>query len=331
MRYFVTGATGFVGGRVVRQLLAAGHQVRALVRARAKAKDLADLGVELFEGDVTDKQSLRAPMAGTDGVFHIAGWYKLGVRDKRPGVAINVWGTRNVLELMRDLGLPKGVYTSTLAVNSDTRGALVDEHYTFTGRHLSEYDKTKAEAHAVAEAFMRAGLPLVIVQPGLVYGPGDTSSLRPALIQVMQGRQPFMPTSTGFCWSHVDDIAAAHLAAMDRGRAGESYLIGGPPHTVVEAFSLVAELAGVRPPPLRMPPAMLKATAAVMRLIEPFAAVPENFTAEYLRVNAGTTYYGDNAKARRELGYNPRSLREGMEETVRHELALLGKRDRVKG
>ena len=324
MKYFITGATGFVGGRVVRQLVAAGHEVNAVVRTPAQAKDLAALGVRLTAGDVTEKESMRAPMRGVDGVFHIAGWYKVGVRDKRPGVAINVWGTRNVLELMRELSIPKGVYTSTLAVFSDTKGKLPDETYRFTGRHLSEYDRTKAEAHDVAEAFIKAGLPLVIVQPGLIYGPGDTSSLRPTLIQYLQRRLPFMPTGTAYCWAHVDDIADAHRLAMDQGRPGETYIIAGPPHRLTEFFELAQQITGVPAPGLRLPPGMVKATAALMSVVEKLVPVPDNFSAEYLRVNGGTTYWGDNRKARRELGYNPRSLREGMEETLQHEMRLLG-------
>ncbi len=162
MKYFVTGATGFVGGQVARQLAADGHQVIALVRNSANAKDLADLGVTLAKGDVTDKASMRAPMMGVDGVFHIAGWYKIGVRDKSDGQKINVDGTRNVLELMKELGIPKGVYTSTVAVFSDTHGQIPDETYRYDGPHLSEYDRTKWLAHyEVADPMIKAGLPLV--------------------------------------------------------------------------------------------------------------------------------------------------------------------------
>ena len=127
MRYFVTGATGFVGGRVVQMLRQEGHEVNALVRSPQNAGALATLGAQLFAGDVTQRESLRAPMAGVDGVFHIAGWYKLGARDKSQGARVNIDGTRNVLEMMRELGIHKGVYTSSLAVNSDTRGVEVDE------------------------------------------------------------------------------------------------------------------------------------------------------------------------------------------------------------
>jgi nucleoside-diphosphate-sugar epimerase len=133
MKYFVTGATGFVGGAVTRQLVANGNQVVAVARSPEKAGDLSDLGVEVHPGDVTEKESLRAPMQGVDGVFHIAGWYKIGVKDKRPAQEINVDGTRNVLELMKELNIARGVYTSTLAINSDTRGRVVDETYEYRG------------------------------------------------------------------------------------------------------------------------------------------------------------------------------------------------------
>src|SRR5262249_13915391 len=152
--YFVTGATGFVGGRLVRKLREEGHEVHASVRDLNKAKDLQALGVKLFQGDVTDKESMRAAMQGVDGLFHVAGWYKIGVRDKSDGERVNVGGTRNVLELMQELKIPKGVYTSSLVVNSDTQGEMKDESYHFSGQHLSEYDRTKAAAHEIAREYI---------------------------------------------------------------------------------------------------------------------------------------------------------------------------------
>lgn len=325
MKYFVTGATGFVGGRVARQLIADGHEVVALVRSPQKAQDLAALGVQLAQGDIVDKASMRAPMTGVDGVFHIAAWYKVGVRDTSVGQAINVDGTRNVLELMQELGVPKGVYTSTLAVNSDTHGLLVDETYRYRGPHLSEYDRTKAEAHRIAEAFIAAGLPLVIVMPGLIYGPGDTSSLRTYLIQHVEGKLPAAPRQTAYCWAHVDDIAGAHITALEQGKAGETYIIAGPAHSFVEAMQVIQQITGI-PAPRTLPPAVFKTMAAVMGVVERIIAVPESFSSEGLRVIAGVTYLGDNGKARRELGYAPRPLAEGLEETLHHEMALLGVR-----
>ena len=145
-RYFVTGATGFLGGELTKQLISKGHQAVALVRTPARASLLRTLGVQLHEGDITDRESLRAPMTGVDGVFHCAAWYKVGV-DAGEAERTNVEGTRNVLDTMRELGIARGVYTSSVAVFSDTRGAMPDESYRYAGPHLSHYDRTKWRAH----------------------------------------------------------------------------------------------------------------------------------------------------------------------------------------
>jgi len=324
MKYFVTGATGFIGGVVARQLIEAGHEVVAVVRNPARAQNLAQLGVKLTEGDVTDKESLRAPMTGVDGVFHIAGWYKVGTRDKSGGEQVNIGGTRHVLELMKELNIPKGVYTSTLAVNSDTQGQVVDENYRFSGQHLSEYDRSKAEAHKIAEKFIAEGLPLVIVSPGLVYGPGDTSTVRTNLIQYLQRKLPMMPAQTSFCWAHVEDTARAHLLAMEKGQSGETYLICGEVCSFVDAMKLAQELTGIPAPGLIAPPRLIRAMSAMMGVVEKIVPLPETYTAEGLRIIAGTTYIADNAKARRELGFAPCPLKVGLKETLEHEMKLLG-------
>lgn len=325
MKYFVTGATGFIGGRVARQLVAAGHEVVALARNPAKAKYLSDAGIKLHAGDVTDKASMRAGMQGVDGVYHIAGWYKVGVRDTSPGKAINIDGTRNVLELMKELGIPKGVYTSTLAINSDTGGRLVDESYHFTGQHVSEYDRTKAVAHVeVAEPMIKAGLPLVIVMPGLVYGPGDTSLAHDTLVQYLTRRLPLVPHKSAYCWGHLDDIANAHILAMDKGKPGESYIIAGPPHTLIEALAIAEKITGIPMPGFKAPAGMLKAMSSTMGVVGSLLPLPETFSAEYLRVSAGVTYIGSNARAKRELGYDPRPLEIGLRETLEYEMQKLG-------
>ncbi len=327
MHYFLTGATGFIGGRLARQLREQGHTVVACVRSPDRAKALADVGVTLSKGDVTDKDSMREAMRGVDGVFHVAGWYKVGATPAQAadGVKINIDGTRNVLELMRELHIPKGVYTSTLAVNSNTHGKRVDESYRFTGPHLSEYDRTKAEAHHIADRFIAEGLPLVIVQPGLVYGPGDASAAHDIFVQYLTGKLPMLIRDTAYSWAHVDDIAAAHIAAMQRGIPGENYLICGPTHTLVEAMAIAQKITGVNPPRFVASPGMIRAMSGLMATIEKFVKVPSQYSAEFLRVSAGVTYIGDNAKARRELGFNPRSLEEGLRETLAWEQARLAR------
>jgi nucleoside-diphosphate-sugar epimerase len=321
MKYFVTGATGFVGGVLARKLRESGHQVHASVRSPGKAKELEAIGVKLFQGDITDKESMRAAMKDVDGIFHVAGWYKIGTRDKSAGEKVNIQGTRNVLELMQELKIPKGVYTSSLVVNSDTRGEMKDESYHFTGKHLSEYDRTKAVAHEAANEFIARGLPLVIVMPGVIYGPGDTSILRTNIQDFLHQRLPMLPSQTAYCWAHVDDIARGHVLAMEKGKIGETYIIAGEPYGVVEAFRLASQITGKTAPGV-VSHRVMKALSILVRPFDNF--LPETYTSEGLRELAGPTYLGDNRKARRELGYDPRPFREGWEQTLRHEMQFLG-------
>lgn len=321
MKYFVTGATGFVGSVLAKKLREAGHEVNASVRSPEKAKELQALGVKLFKGDVTDKESMREAMTGSDGVYHVAGWYKVGAKDKSGGVTVNINGTRNVLELMQELKIPKGVYTSTLAVNSDTKGKLVDETYHFTGQHLSEYDRTKAAAHDIAKEFIAKGLPLVIVQPGLIYGPGDTSSVRSSLINFLRGQLPMLPYETALCWAHVDDIVDGHILAMEKGKIGENYHICGEPYKLFDAYQLASKVSGKRPP-MGVSPKLMRAMSVLVKPLD--FIMPESYTSEGLRIISGVTYIGDNSKARRELGFDPRPVSEGWADTVRHEMKLMG-------
>lgn len=328
MALLLTGATGFLGGVLARELRAAGHDVRAIVRAPERARALADLGVFLFKGDVTDKASLRGPMEGVDGVYHVAGWYKLGVRDRAAAVGTNIDGTRNVLETMRELGIPRGVYTSTVAVNSDTHGRVVDERYDFRGRHLSLYDWSKHEAHKIALRAVDEGLPLVIVQPGVIYGPGDTSGVRTTWIQYLQRKLPLIPSRSAYSWAHVQDEARGHMLAMEKGAAGRSYFLTGPVHTIVEALEMAESITGIPAPRLRVPPAILKGVASALRLVDPLVHLPPAYAPESLRVLAGVTYLGSAARARTEIGWHARPLRDGLIETLRHEMRLLGMRPR---
>jgi nucleoside-diphosphate-sugar epimerase len=299
MKYLVTGATGFIGGRIARQLIAAGHRVVTLAREPSRAEDLARLGAQVHAGDITDRDSLRAPMRGVDGVFHVAAWYRVGARDHSMARRINVDGTRHVLETMREQGVPRGVYTSTLAVFGDTHGRMPAEDYVYAGPHLSEYDATKwAAHHEVAIPMMREGLPLTIVQPGVVYGPGDTSSVRQTLLQYLGRRLPLLPAGTEFCWAHVDDVAHAHVLAMERGRAGECYIIAGERRSLIEAMRMAERMTGVPAPRLVASPGVLRAMAAVMDVVGRLVPLPESYTGEGLRVIAGVTYLGDNSKAR---------------------------------
>jgi nucleoside-diphosphate-sugar epimerase len=323
MRYLVTGATGFIGGRVVRQLVGAGHGVVALIRDPAAAMDLHDLGVELVGGDILDRSGLDRAMAGADGVFHLAAWYRVGAPDRSAAEAINVQGTRNVLEAARDAGVGKIVYTSTVAVLGDTGRRVVDESYRHDGPWLSEYDRTKWLAHyEVAVPMADAGVPIVIVQPGLVYGPGDHSNVGDVFRDYLRRRLPVMPDQGG-CWSHVADTARGHILAMERGRIGESYILGGECRLWPDVLRLAEEITGVKAPSLTLPPVVARVAALVMKPLAALVRVPQMYHPETLRVAAGTTYWASDAKARREIGWHPRPLRDGLTETLRAEQAAM--------
>jgi nucleoside-diphosphate-sugar epimerase len=317
MHYFVTGASGFIGSYLTSRLLAQGHIVTVLVRTPEQARALARYGVRPYIGDVLDKESVRRAMRRADGVFHLAAHVRVGIRDRRRAEAVNVNGTRNVLEVMRDLHIPKGVYTSSLAVNGDTGGKAVDESYQHRGRLPSAYQRTKWRAHyEVALPMMRRGLPLVIVSPGGVYGPGDHGDLAQTIAAHLRGRLPVVPTRTAFCFAHVEDVATGLLAAMEQGKPGETYLLGGPPYELREVIARSGKLGGKRHAPLPVPWwGLLPVAWGVQGLA--FLAPPLRPAAEKLRLGAGTTQLADCAKARRELGFTPRSLDEGLPDTVR--------------
>lgn len=322
MKYFVTGATGFLGGALVRQLRQFNHEVIALVRDSSKAEELKRMGLSLVTGDITDRESMREAMRGCDGVFHLAAWYKLGAKDISPARKINVGGTLNVFELARELGIPKVVYTSTIAVNSDTKGTSPDENYRYSGEHISEYDRTKAAAHEMALNFIQSGLPLVILMPGLIYGPNGSSMSDEALRLYLKKQLPLIPLKAAYCWSHVDDVAEIHNKAMNIAKPGTTYMVCGPKHTLVEAFQIAKSITGIRTP-IAVPPAMLRLTAFLASMVEGFLPLPEMYRSESLRVQAGVTYLGDNSKAKTELGYNPRILELGLRQTLQFEQALL--------
>lgn len=316
MHYFVTGATGFVGGYVTSQLLAAGHDVTALVRSRDDARDIAAYGVRPHIGSVTDKEGMRSGVRGVDGVFHSAG-HRLAFSDRKTMDAVNVRGSRNVFELVRELSIPKCVFTSTLNVFSDTHGAVVDESHRFTGRHLTEYDRARAEAHfGVAVPMMSKGVPIVTLMPGMVYGPRDTSAMARLITRAMLGRVIAVSASTAYSWAHVMDVSHAHVLAMQFGRPGETYIIGGPAHTVREALILAGNSAGKKLQPIPIPSWVATGAAALLRPLS-YIVPPWRRAADRLRIAAGVTYLGDDSKAREELGFDPRSLSDGMPDAAR--------------
>jgi dihydroflavonol-4-reductase len=324
---FVTGATGLVGTHLVEQLVAEGHDVIGLTRSHSNASHLPD-EVMVVEGDLTKKESMRDPMAGVDGVFHVGAWFQVGPGPRHVETAerVNVDGTRNVLELMDELDVPKGVYTSTVGVHPGTGGTVIDETASPACPTFAVYYRTKWEAHyEVARPMMADGLPLVIVLPSAIYGPGDKleGSIRSIFRDYLTGDLPALPRESRLSFDYVADTARAHRLAMERGTPGEEYIIASESRPLTEPFELAESLTGI-PAPRTVPAATFAVLARIMRVVERVATPPSGFEPEVLSFAAGRRYDVDATKAERELGLEHRSLEAGLREYLAWELDRLG-------
>jgi dihydroflavonol-4-reductase len=319
VRVFLTGGTGFIGGEVARQLRARGDDVACLVRSPEKAAALAGLGCEIVPGALGEEAAIRRGIAGRDAVIHAAARYEVGIpaSERAAMREVNVGGTERVLGAALSEGIGKVVYVSTVGVFGNTRGRVVDESYQHPADEFTScYEETKWEAHQVAKRLMAEGLPCVIVQPGGVYGPGDTSSLGQLLDQFLSGRMPLMPfPELGICLTHVEDVAGGILLALDRGTAGETYVISGPATTMRDAIEVVARITGRRPPRGAIPTPLLKALTPVGPLVGKLMGQPPNLR-ELISSADGVTFWAGYQKAQGELGYEPRGLEQGLRDML---------------
>ena len=317
-RIAVTGGAGFIGGSIVRQLAARGDHVVALVRDPKRAAALAGPNVELVASDLSDAAAIATQLAGADGLIHGAGSYKVGIKaSERPAMwDANVGTTERVLEAARMAGTPRIAYVSTVGVFGDTHGREVDETYRRDPAEgfLSWYDETKFRAHEVAEAAIAAGAPLIIAQPGQVYGPGDHTVVGEVMGAAYRGTLRYIALGeVRLEMAHVDDTAAGIIAALDRGRIGEAYVVAGDPSTLTAAAALAARLGGHRPPRLTIPTGLLRLMAPISDRLGGLPGLPANMH-ETLAVSAAS-YLASHDKATRELGFAPRSLEQGIGDT----------------
>jgi nucleoside-diphosphate-sugar epimerase len=321
MKVFVTGGTGFIGSEVVRQLRARGDDVRALVRNPAKGKALEELGVELVRGEVNDEKAVRDGIKGCTAVIHGAAIYEVGIpKSRRPAMyEANVRGTEIVLGEAMKQKVKKAVYISTVNAFGNTEGRIVDENHIHNERYVSYYDETKHLAHKAAKKIGGDGLPLVIVQPGGVYGPGDTSPQGNLIHQFLDGKLPAMMfPETGINMVHRDDVAAGILLALDKGKPGEAYVLGGEITTMGEAVRTLGKVAGRKPPRVTLPSIMIKAVAPLGPVIGPALGQGPNL-GEIIKATDNVTYWAKDDKARKELGYKPRSMEKGFRDMLEAE------------
>ena len=313
----VTGASGFLGSAIAAQLRARGYDVQTLVRPSSPRTNL-DPRDTVREGDLRDRPSLAAALKGVRFLFHAAADYRLWARNPEEIHRNNVEGTRLIMEEALRAGVERIVYTSSVATLR-----LVDGAHATEDRPLAEeeaigaYKRSKVAAERLVETMVRRdGLPAVIVNPSTPIGPRD---VRPTptgriIIEAASGRMPAF-VDTGLNLVHVDDVAAGHLAALERGRIGERYILGGENVLLADMLAEIARLVGRRPPTLKLPRAVIYPIALGAELAAKLTGVEPFVTLDGLRMARHHMFF-DDAKARRELGYVARPYCDGLVDAI---------------
>lgn len=319
MKAFITGGTGFVGSAVIRKLLAAGHEVRALVRPGTNTRMLEGLSIERVSGDLSDAAVLQQAMTDCQWVFHVAALYAYWGYTWDDFYQSNVDGTRRVLEAAAQSRVRRIVYTSSIAtLGLPTGDTPADEDTPVTlADKIGHYKRSKFMAEEVASDFARQGLPLVIVNPAAPVGVGDhkPTATGQMIVDFLNGKM-FGYVDTGLNIVDVEDVAAGHLLAAERGRVVERYILGGENLSLKQVFDLLAEVSGLPRVRLHIPHSIaliwsyVDVTLARLNPRHVPAATPEK-----VRLSRLKEYY-DSSKAVRELGFSQTPAREALRKAV---------------
>jgi dihydroflavonol-4-reductase len=315
----ITGASGFVGAAVARCLTRAGYDVRAMLRRTSRRDNLADLKVEIVEGDLLDASAIARAMTDIRYVFHVAADYRLWARDPGQIVRTNVEGTRAVMTAALRAGVERIVYTSSVAtLAARPHGEASDESLPLPqAQAVGAYKYSKVVAERAVEAMVATqNLPAIIVNPSTPIGPGD---IRPTptgriIVEAAAGRMPGY-IDTGLNLVHVDDVAAGHLAALQRGRIGERYILGGQNVLLRDMLGAIARRVGRRPPLLRLPRTMMFPIAYGAEALAYITGREPFVTTTGLRLAKDHMFF-TSAKAERELGYHARPYGEAIGDAI---------------
>ena len=318
MKALVTGATGFIGSSLVRELLKDGKEVKVLVRQSSKTNNIDGLDLETAYGDVRDKEAVKAALKGCDTFYQTAALYEYWGPSKKDYYDVNVEGTKASLQAALEQGVPKVVHTSSIvALGSHGRDCLAKEDAQFnlwnTGAH---YCISKYLAEAEALKFAQKGLPVVVVNPGGVIGVRDikpTPSGR-SILDVLNRRTPGY-IDGGVNLVDVEDVARGHILAAQKGRAGEKYVLGNANMSILEFYKLVSDVVGMQPPKLKFPYPAVLATAYLYQLIASITKRPPVASPPIVRVTSRYAYF-DSSKAVNELGMPQTPIRTTVEKAV---------------
>ncbi|MBT0663386.1 NAD-dependent epimerase/dehydratase family protein [Geobacter pelophilus] len=318
MRVFVTGATGFIGGQLVRELLADGHQVRVLARAGSDRRNLDGLNLEICEGDLRDKDRLVKGLAGCEMLYHAAADYRLWTKKPSDMYEINVTGTRNILEAALANRLSRVVYTSsvgTLGNPGDGTPGTEETPVTFADM-VGDYKKSKFMAEREAESFLRRGLPLVIVNPSTPVGPGDIKPTPTGkiIVDFLNRKMPAY-LDTGLNIIDVADCARGHILAASKGKIGGKYILGNENLTLCQIFKLLEEITGLPAPKVRLPYTPILVAAHINEAVAKITGRPPLIPLAGVQMAKKIMFF-DSSKSLQELGLPHRPAREALARAV---------------
>lgn len=319
MTTLVTGATGFVGSHIARQLANRGERVRALVRPGSRREALADVAVEFVEGDLREAASVERAMQGVERVFHVAADYRLWTRRPEELYETNVKGTRRLFEAAQRERVMRIVYTSTVAtIAASGEGALPNEETRTELREMiGHYKRSKFLAEEEAKKAAASGLPVVIVNPTSPVGPGDwkPTPTGKIIVDFLNGKMPAY-VDTGLNVVAVEDVAAGHLLAAEKGRAGERYILGGRNMTLKEILQALAAMTGKAAPRIRLPHAVAMVAGYADAIFARLTGKEPQIPMEGVKMSRHKMFV-ESDKAARELGYAPEPVEKALERAVR--------------
>lgn len=319
MKALVTGANGFVGSAVARTLLAAGHEVRTLVRAGSDRRNLTALPVEIIEGDLRDVSSLKRAVKGCNSLFHVAADYRLWVPNPAVMYDINVQGSLSLLLAGAEAGMTRMVYTSsvaTLGLNPDHQPAdeeTPSDHAVIVGH----YKRSKFLAElAVKALYDEQHLPIVIVNPSTPIGPRDVKPTPTGriVLDTLRGKMPAY-VDTGLNIAHVDDIAQGHLLAYQQGKLGERYILGGENMTLLEILQTIDAITGKPSKRRSIPVKMMLPIAYILEIFAKLTGTEPRATVDSIHMAKKKMFFSSE-KAMRELGYRYRPAREAIRDAI---------------
>ena len=318
MKTFVTGATGFIGGSIVRELLNEGREVRTLVRPGANLTNLRGLDVELWKGDLRDSESLHLGLIGCNVLYHAAADYRLWTPRPAEMYGTNVGGTTAILTVALECGVDRVVYTSSVGTLGSREGGIPaseDTAVTFADM-VGHYKKSKFLAEREAERFVSLGLPLVIVNPSTPVGPGDVKPTPTGgiIVDFLTGRMPAY-LDTGLNLIGVEECARGHLLAEQKGIAGRKYILGNTNLSLRDIFLMLQDITGIRAPRFRLPYGPVLVAAVLNEGFSSLTGIVPRIPLEGVRMAARHMYF-DSGRAVRELGLPQTSVVSAVERAV---------------